>query len=166
MTARLTPEQLAELACAADLVLSEPVTGAELPDEYYYEVGEAYAKCVEALPALIAAARNEAVLRGALEAIRDLVPKPYRDHPADWVAQIDACPECQSYRHHPIQRGICNAHRRPLWDRENHDAAEIRAIGYRAKSLAREALDRTHASDCATNNAPALPAGPCDCGAS
>lgn len=60
--------------------------------------------------------------------------------PADWQDQINACPECKRYQGHPIQQGICDEHRRPLWDREKHDSHEQKALIYRAKDIAREAL--------------------------
>jgi hypothetical protein len=79
-------------------------------------------------------------LVAALERIRDLKPRPYDKHPTDWREQIDACEECQRYSGHPIQQGICNTHRRPLWERETHDKHEERALGSRAAIIAREAL--------------------------
>ncbi len=76
----------------------------------------------------------------ALEAIRDREPAPF-EMPADWNEQIAGCSECQGWaKDHPIQRGICDTHRGPLWARERHDKAETAALGYRAISIAREAL--------------------------
>lgn len=75
----------------------------------------------------------------ALEEIRDLKPEEYQ-FPADWSEQIEACEECQRYRDHPIQRGICDRHRRPIWDRESHESREEKRIGWRAKDVARQAL--------------------------
>ena len=41
----------------------------------------------------------------------------------------------------------------------DHVVAELAAAGY-------EIVSKRHASDCAVHNAPALPAGECNCGAS
>lgn len=76
----------------------------------------------------------------ALEKIRDLKPAPFA-FPADWSEQIAACPECQRYKGHPIQQGICDTHRKPLYERERHDSFEEKVRGYRASTIAREALD-------------------------
>lgn len=77
--------------------------------------------------------------REALTRIVDLAPRPF-DFPADWHEQIAACAECKRYEGHPIQQGICNEHRRPLWAREEHARFEAQAEGPRAKEIAREAL--------------------------
>lgn len=74
----------------------------------------------------------------ALAKIVELEPRPSA-HALDWPA-IDACEDCQRYKDHPIQRGICNTHRRPIWDREKHEIHEEKALGYRAKGIARDAL--------------------------
>lgn len=74
----------------------------------------------------------------ALTKIVELEPRP-SSHAIDWQA-IDSCEECQRYKDHPIQRGICDTHRRPIWDREKHDAHEEKTLGYRAKGIARDAL--------------------------
>lgn len=84
-------------------------------------------------------AENEK-LRAALGAIRDLEPRPF-DLPADWQEQIRACAECRRWAGHPIQQGICDTHRRPLYQRERHDSDELKALGYRAKIIAREAIE-------------------------
>lgn len=78
------------------------------------------------------------VAEEALQQIVQLEPRP-SGHALDWSA-IDACEDCQRYKDHPIQRGICGTHRRPIWDREKHDAHEEKALGYRAKGIARDAL--------------------------
>lgn len=88
----------------------------------------------------------------ALERIRDLEPGPF-EMPKDWSEQIAACPQCQRYKNHPIQQGICNDHRQPIWDRDKHDAFEARAIGHRAKSIARTALAALRAMPRVTDNA-------------
>jgi hypothetical protein len=77
----------------------------------------------------------------ALEEIRDLQPQEFNAYPADWQEQRDACDDCQRYKGHPLMRGICDTHRKPMYDRESHDAHQIRSLGYRAKSMARDALD-------------------------
>src|SRR5690606_34921926 len=84
-------------------------------------------------------AENER-LRKALEEIANLSERPYDKFPSDWRDQIAACPECQRYKDHPIQRGICDDHRKPLYDRDDHYKSEKSVLGYRAKSIAREAL--------------------------
>ena len=83
--------------------------------------------------------RERDALVKALEDIKALGPKPFA-FPTDWQEQIDACSECQRYKHHPIQQGICNTHRKPLYERKRHDRFEEKAIGYRAQSIAREAI--------------------------
>jgi chromosome segregation ATPase len=78
----------------------------------------------------------------ALREIESLAPSEYV-FPADWGEQIKACPECLRYKDHPIQQGICDLHRRPLYARESHDAFEAQAIGPRAQRIARDALRDT-----------------------
>ena len=78
----------------------------------------------------------------ALREIESLAPSEYV-FPADWGEQIKACPECLRYKDHPIQQGICDLHRRPLYARESHDAFEAQAIGPRAQRIARAALRDT-----------------------
>lgn len=80
-------------------------------------------------------------LEKALEEIRDLEPATFNAYPADWKEQIDACEKCQDYKNHPIMRGICDTHRQPMNDRESHDAHQVRILGYRAKGIARDALN-------------------------
>lgn len=115
----------------------------ELGDEghdYLAERDEARRSLADVAKALHASLSREKLLREALERIQDLEPEPYV-MPADWGAQIEACSECQRYKNHPIQQGICDTHRRPLWDRQVHDSDETKRLGYRAKSLARAALN-------------------------
>ena len=78
-------------------------------------------------------------LEAGVRQIIDLGPKPF-EFPSDWHEQIEACAECDRYKGHPIQRGICDDHRRPIWNREKHDKHEEAAIGYRAKTVARSLL--------------------------
>lgn len=82
-------------------------------------------------------------LEKALAEIRDLEPAPFNSYPADWQEQIDACEDCQRYKGHPVMHGRCSAHWQPVYDREKHDAHEVRALGYRARSIARDALANT-----------------------
>lgn len=76
----------------------------------------------------------------ALKQITDLTERPADLFPADWKEQIAACPECQRYKDHPIQRGICDTHRKPIYANEAHNAHETRILGYRAKDIARAAI--------------------------
>jgi hypothetical protein len=97
--------------------------------------------------AALGAARAEATkAEGALRGIVALEPEPF-DLPKDWREQIAACAECERYKRHPIQQGICNLHRRPLWDREKHEAFEEKRLGYRAKEIARAALRSSPSSE-------------------
>lgn len=84
-------------------------------------------------------------MAGALKEIRDLKERPFDKWPEDWHEQIEACPDCQRYKNHPIQNGICDTHRRPIWAREKHDAHETSALGYRAMAVARDALSAAKA---------------------
>lgn len=107
--------------------------------------------CVhESIPLLRAAAQalreqgeRVKVLEEALGAIANVTERP-SDHiiPSDWQEQIRACPECQRYSGHPIQQGICNSHRKPLYAREAYEKNETRMLGYRAKEIARAALTK------------------------
>lgn len=76
----------------------------------------------------------------ALNQIATLEPKPFPSFPHDWSEQIAACAECQRWKGHPIQAGICDEHRRPLWRREQWDKDEILRLGSRAREIAREAI--------------------------
>lgn len=79
------------------------------------------------------------VAERALGEIRSLEPRPYDGKKFDREAS-DACPECQGYRGHPIQQGICSTHRQPFYQRERHEAHEEKILGYRCKSIAADAL--------------------------
>lgn len=78
-------------------------------------------------------------LRVALRQITELQPEPFA-FPADWCEQVEACAECKRYRDHPIQQGICDTHRMPLYQRAAHDEDEKVRLGYRAKRVAIDAL--------------------------
>jgi hypothetical protein len=84
---------------------------------------------------------ENARLREALREIVATEERPFTGIHADWRAQIDACPECQGWaKNHPIQRGICNTHRQPLWARERHEQNEKMALGSRMWLIATAAL--------------------------
>jgi len=77
-----------------------------------------------------------------LKQIAEMRPEPFV-MPADFHDNIKACPECQGWaKNHPIQNGICDTHRQPLWDRERHDKHERAAIGPRCQDLAAKAIER------------------------
>lgn len=95
-----------------------------------------YAEVIAERDALIAENR---AYREALTEIAALEPKSF-DGGLDMEA-IKACDECLRYAGHPVQQGICNTHRQPIWNREAHDGHEEKALGYRAKSMARAALN-------------------------
>ena len=78
-------------------------------------------------------------LTKALEEIKSLEPRPFA-FPSDWKEQIAACPECDRYKDHPIQQGICDYHRRPLYANKKHDEHEQKCLGYRAQEIARNTL--------------------------
>lgn len=75
----------------------------------------------------------------ALREISEMKPELF-EFPEDWHDQIEACKECQRYKDHPIQQGICDDHRRPLWDRKDHERSERLALGARMREVASRAL--------------------------
>lgn len=77
---------------------------------------------------------------GALGEIADIKERKKDLYPSDWREQIAACPECQRYKNHPIQQGICDTHRRPIYAQQDYDRHETEILGYRAKDIARAAL--------------------------
>jgi hypothetical protein len=101
--------------------------------------GRRIVSCVNALAGV---ANPEAVpqMIEALRKIEALKPEPFT-FPADWQEQIARCPECQDWkaRKHPF-KSICDEHSRPLWARDSHDEFERKAIGSRARLIARDAL--------------------------
>lgn len=115
-----------------DMLLSEIVGGTMDPD------APALANRIEACVRAIEA--DNARLRSALTQVVALEERPFDKFPADWSDQIKACPECERYKTHPIQQGICDTHRRPIWDREKHDAHERSILGIRMREVARDAL--------------------------
>lgn len=110
--------------------------GLGAPDEEALVNAAFIAAARTAIPDLLA--ENERLLK-TLADIADLQPEPYA-FPADWQDQIAACRECAQYKGHPIQQGICDTHRKPLWARDAHERNEVSRIGPRAQRLAREAL--------------------------
>lgn len=111
---------------------------------------ESHAYCLAVMPGLfagpsaqgdmaeVAAAYIESL--AALSEIANLKAREFTKFPADWREQIKACPECQSYKNHPVQQGICDEHRRPLWARKAHDEHEQSILGIRAAEIARVAI--------------------------
>lgn len=85
---------------------------------------------------LIAAAPD---MYEALEQIANWQPREF-EMSSDWAEQIDQCEDCRNYAGHPIQRGICDKHRRPLWDRDMHDQQQRELRGLYARDIARAAL--------------------------
>lgn len=79
-------------------------------------------------------------LTAALSEIANITERRESKYPADWHDQIAACPECRRYKDHPIQGGICDDHRKPIYEQEYHDRHETKILGYRAKDIARGAL--------------------------
>lgn len=74
------------------------------------------------------------------EAMREIAQMDTRRYvmPPDWTEQVAACSECKRYDGHPIQQGICDAHRQPLWARERHDRVdEPISLGARMREIAR-----------------------------
>lgn len=81
-------------------------------------------------------------LVGALDEIANIKERKKDCYPPDWRKQIAACPECQRYKGHPIQQGICDEHRKPIYAQEDHDRHETKILGYRSMDIARVALTR------------------------
>ena len=81
-----------------------------------------------------------AEMRAALTEIANITERKKSCFPDAWREQIAACAECQRYKHHPIQQGICDDHRKPIYSQQDHDAHETKILGYRAQSIARAAL--------------------------
>jgi hypothetical protein len=119
--AHITDAQV-ERACT---VLKRAIEAAENSNQ----AGEDFVVAAAVAPELLAALRQNA----------DWESREF-EFPADWHEQIDACEECQRYAGHPVQQGICNTHRRPLWDRETHDANQRELRGLYARGIARAAL--------------------------
>lgn len=82
-----------------------------------------------------------AALEDGLREIAEMQARPFEGIPADWSDQVAACPECQQYKGHPIQHGICDSHREPLWAREKHNNHEL-GVGMRCRmvGIARDLL--------------------------
>lgn len=95
----------------------------------------------DAIATLRAQQAEIARLTAALREIANITERKESKYPADWHDQIAACPECRRYKDHPIQRGICDDHRKPIYEQEYHDRHETKILGYRAKDIARAALE-------------------------
>lgn len=102
------------------------------------------ARVLDAFSDLVAqlteARAGEDELLKALREIAEITERKENKFPSDWRDQISACPECQRYKDHPIQNGICDQHRKPIYAQEDHDRHETKILGYRAKDIARAAL--------------------------
>jgi len=83
-------------------------------------------------------------LVAALDEIANIKERKKDCYPPDWRKQIAACPECQRYKGHPIQQGICDEHRKPIYAQEDHDRHETKILGYRSMDIARDALTRAN----------------------
>ena len=104
-----------------------------------------WADALDAIDALRAqAAKDKARIERLEAALREIAGIKEREkncYPPDWREQIAACPECQRYKDHPIQRGICDDHRKPIYAQEDHNRHETKILGYRAMDIARAALE-------------------------
>lgn len=153
----MTPSQLLELARGATPGnWHAHITNRRSPEVYTdgappntpnpLIAGKVLRKRDAAYIAALSPSRMVPLLEWVLEAeatlarIRDLEPEPFNGEPDDWSEQIAACPECQRYRDHPIQNGICDTHRQPIWARERHAEREEKRVGWRAKVIARDLL--------------------------
>ena len=110
-------------------------------DDLLSSIENAVARANAAEAAREAAEAKAARLEEALTEIRDLKERLYDKFPTDWREQIAACSECQRYKDHPIQQGICDDHRKPLYARDRHNTHETHILGYRAHAIARAALE-------------------------
>jgi len=98
-------------------------------------------KCFELQNIIRTHAARIAELEDGLREIAEMQARPFEGIPADWSDQVAACPECQQYKGHPIQHGICDSHREPLWAREKHNNHEL-GVGMRCRmvGIARDLL--------------------------
>ena len=92
-----------------------------------------------------AQAENER-LRGSLG---EIIRLEAEDHklPADWIQQIDACPECRRFKDHPIQQGVCDQHKKHIYERDRNNKHSQSTLIYEAKDLARQALTKENSDD-------------------
>lgn len=82
-------------------------------------------------------------LEGALKKIINYEPEKVTGViPDDWSEQIKNCPECQRYKGHPIQNGICDTHRKPLYERDRQEEHLYRTQHIQMVYIARAALRR------------------------
>lgn len=131
----ILPKAIQDMAESASL-LRRAAAGDDVFAEYQAEITKT--KAASQQREAILRERMEALLKGLRE-IQDIEPASYA-YPEGWQRQIDNCEECKSYADHPVQHGICNTHRQPIWNRERHDKDEERRMGWRAKSMARALL--------------------------
>lgn len=77
-----------------------------------------------------------------LKALREIagLGKSEFQFPEDWSEQVASCAECQEYANHPVQAGICNTHRQPLWARDAFDRRQRLSLGIQAQQIASEAI--------------------------
>jgi hypothetical protein len=107
-----------------------------------HDIVEAHELCEELETVLAAQTAENARLREALEKIIGMQPMDEFQFPGDWSAQIASCPECQGWaKNHPIQQGICDEHRKPLYEKEKYEKNQRLALPYRMKAIAAAALE-------------------------
>jgi hypothetical protein len=108
-----------------------------------HDIVEAHELLEELETALAAQTAENARLREALESIIEMHPMDEFQFPGDWSAQIASCPECQGWaKNHPIQQGICDEHRKPLYEKEKYEKNQRLALPYRMKDMAAAALGK------------------------
>lgn len=135
----LTPESEATLRALAEAQVGRCHRCAYLRQEHRDDMGHRpESKVGVRAEDVIALLDENALLRAALEGIADY-RRPWHAAETDPDA-IAACARCQGYRDHPIQRGICDEHRRPFWKAEADNDAEVRRTEGVLKGIAREAL--------------------------
>jgi hypothetical protein len=138
-TAYDNPDQDAdeETGWTPDAIAGQEAVLAAIRDHYDPAI-----KCAIALRAQ--AAKDKARIERLEAALREIAGIKEREkncYPPDWREQIAACPECHRYKDHPIQRGICDDHRKPIYAQEDHNRHETKILGYRAMDIARAALE-------------------------
>lgn len=148
-------QKFGDFMAANDIEMTLTMTASAWREVLHHETNELRTK-VDALEAerdeaekavaaahryIVTAELRLAIAVRALEEIDALDIPSFDGFPPDWREQIETCPECQGWaKHHPIQQGICDEHRRPLWARERHEKQERAAIGPRAQVIAHTIL--------------------------
>ena len=122
-------------------------TDTEIIDALRDEIADCNAAYASQMLEISALKATRDALRAALKEIAELAPRPFTGEPKDWQQQIDGCEDCRRYKGHPIQQGICDKHRQPIWARDEHERHERRMIGDRAKDIARAALRALQSKD-------------------